>query len=542
MPGQDVSLRNDGTTLSADSRTLGTWLSSSRLRIVTYAILLTVLAGFCCFYRLSDGTLLGDEAAFACTTNRMSATGNWIVPFITDKPHLNATPLYNWLTLAISPCFDETPLLYRFWSAVFGVGCVLMGFALGTLFFRAEVGLLAGLLLAFNRDFLFCHGIRFGAMDAMLAFFVSSAIFCYAWLQTRSPRAWPCWGFLGLGIGLACLSKPPVFGGFFFFLLAIHWVATRRGEALAVRVRGPLLAISVTLLIAAPWYILLWSRLGTPALHVLFVHNSVERAIDPSSRNPLCCHDAICHASNAFKLTLPALACALGCWLTNYRRAQWGLLLFLAGGYLLALSTAGKALNYIFYVFPILAVLLAGLFLESGPRLAAWFRPGLARVVTLAGIGLAVVLVGADGLKILRVLVGPAWVHPPMGIYEEIEPDVAQGRYRFILFDFPSPDGATASGASSGNFEDLYYPEKMPLADRARNIQELTSLLEDGKPAIVLLPPLTVPQPQLTGLNPESRVAENPWPFYNYPVLTFHGASSRIPQSEWVRLSRGNQP
>src|SRR5690349_22037469 len=110
-------------------------------RILVYAVALAILAGSVCFFRLREGTLLGDEAAFACTTDHMHATGDWVVLFLRGRPHLNATPLYNWLTVAIAPFFDESPLWYRFWSAAFGAGCVLLTFALGTFLFRAEVGL-----------------------------------------------------------------------------------------------------------------------------------------------------------------------------------------------------------------------------------------------------------------------------------------------------------------------------------------------------------------------------------------------------------------
>src|SRR5262249_27803373 len=149
------------------------------------------------------------------------ATGDWVVPCIAERPHLNATPLYNWLTAAVAPCFGESPLAYRFWSAASGVGCVLATFALGAALFGPEVGLLAGLLLAFNWDFLFYHGTRFGGMDALLAFFLTAAVLCYAWAQARPARAGPAWGLLGACVGLAWLSKPPIFGTFFLAALSL---------------------------------------------------------------------------------------------------------------------------------------------------------------------------------------------------------------------------------------------------------------------------------------------------------------------------------
>jgi len=501
-------------------------------RIIVYALALTILASEFCFFRLHAGTLFGDEAAFACTTDHMRATGDWVVPFIGDNPHLNATPLYNWLTVAAAPWFDESPLWYRFWSAVSGIGCVLLAFALGTFLFRPEAGLLAGLLLVFNRGFLFDHGIRFGGMDAMLTFFVTAATLCYAWLYIKPGRAYSAWGLLGVCIGLACLTKPPVFGVFFFTLITLHWLIHRRGESLAVRTAGPVLAAAIATLIAAPWYFLLWRRLGNGCLYSLFIYNSLERALDRTVRDPFCCHRAIWHSSSAFKLVEAAFACAVGSWAARYRRQEWGLLLFLAGGYLLALTAAGKPFQYIYYPFPLLAVLLAGLFLESGPFLLAWVVPKLARTAVLVGVAVAAVLISADCLRALRILGGPAWTHPPFGIYERLAPELAQRHCRYVLFGFH---------LETCNFEDLYYQAHMPLANRVRDLKELSALLEDGTPILVLLPPITSPQPQLAGLRPEIWLQENPWPIFTYTVLAFNGGSSLIPAAELTRLARGNQ-
>ncbi|HVC92126.1 MAG TPA: phospholipid carrier-dependent glycosyltransferase [Pirellulales bacterium] len=490
---------------------------------------------------MSEGTLFGDEAAFACTTDRMRATGDWIVPYITDEPHLNATPLYNWLTLAIAPWFDEAPIWYRFWSAAFGVGCVLITYALGTLLFRAEVGLLAGLFLCFNRSFLFAHGIRFGGMDAMLTFFISTAIFCYAWLQRNPARSWPVWASLGLCIGLAWLSKPPVFGCFFILFISLHHLWIRRCEPLASRVVGPSLAFVVGFIIAAPWYLTLWLRLGNPSLYALFVHNSVDRALDPSIRDYLVCYRSVWRASAAFKLMAPALVCAVGCWLANHRRRQWGLLLILAGSYLFTLTVIGKCFQYIFYVFPLLSVILAGLFLDSAPYL--WRRCGSgrwARAATHIGVGLVAALVVADCVRTIRILRHPAWVHPPVGIYERLAPELELGHCHLALLGFPVSGETSSTGRGVPNFEDLYYCPRMPLAIQVKDVGELENLLKDRKPAIVMLSPTTSPT-VIAALRPELQVENNPWPAHTYPVLLFNGMAGRFTGAELVRLSRGSQ-
>lgn len=542
-PGLDAG-RLSGIVVAAGC--LRSWRESLRVgqrgRVVAYVLVLTVLTSVFSFYRLSEGTLFGDEAAFACTTDRMRATGDWVVPRITDAPHLNAAPLYNWLTLALAPWSDGGPLWYRVWSAAFGVGCVLMGFALGAFLFRAEVGLLAGLFLCLNHTLLFDHGIRFGGMDAMTTFFVTAAVLCYAWVLTGPVRARAGWGLLGAFIGLACLSKPPVFGGFFFTLISAHWFLSQRGVPVRGRVAGPLVAAAAAVLVAGPWYALIWFRLGTPGLHTLFVFNSVTRAVDPADRrNLLCCHDALWFSSRAFRLTELALACALVCCVAKHQRRPLGMLSFLAAGYILALTAAGKAGNYLLYAFPLVAVLVAGLLLEFGPHLVARFRPRYGRTAARIGAVAAVVVVGIDARTILRDFARPAWVHPPVGVYERVTPELAEGRCRFVLYDFPSPSGATASGRALANYEDLYYPPRMPLADRVGNLDELSRLLRDGRPTIVVLPPVTTGPVPCEGLNPDVRIENNPYRFQTYPVLTFHGATAIVPAVELSRLVRANQ-
>jgi 4-amino-4-deoxy-L-arabinose transferase-like glycosyltransferase len=509
-------------------------------RSILYAVLLAVLAGVCCFHRLSLGTLLGDEAAFACTTDQMRNTGDLLVPHIGGAPHLNATPLYNWLTLAVQSAFGETPLWHRFWSAAFGAGCVLMALVLGARLFGPEVGLLAGLLLVFNRDFIFCHGVRFGGMDAMLAFFISGAILCHIRLREGPDRARLVWAGLGACIGLALLSKPPVFGTCFFGLIVGQHVWGHRRDGWRVCVTGPLIALAVGSAVAAPWYALMWERLGDGALHTLFVYNSVGRAVDPVGRDFLCCVNATSHSSAGFKLVLPALAAACGCWLLGAQRTQWGPVLVISGGFLLALTAAGRAGNYVFYVFPLLAVAVAAALLEAGPRLAARWRPGTRRAVLVAGTVCACVVVTADAIKTFRTLSSPVWVHPTVGLYERLAPDLERGRCRLVLVSFPR---GTDDGAHwPGNAEDLYYSVRMPLAERVQGLDELQRLVDEGKPVVVVMSvrgefrhyPSAERKPVVI-------VAQNWWPQYTYPVFVFNSLPSGVSADELTYLARGSQ-
>jgi|GEM_PF-6060595 len=525
-----TSRSDESSEAEPTPRPIRTW------RTIPYAIVLAALAGLCCMHRISEGTLFGDEATFASTTDRMRETGDWVVPYIAGSPHLNATPLYNWLCLAILPEAGGTPWDYRFWSAAFGVGCVLLAFVLGTRLFSPEVGFLAGLLLVFNRDFLFNHGVRFGGMEAMLTFFLTGAVLFHVRIREGNGRVWPLWALLGLCIGLAWLSKPPAFGICFFGLIVLHHLWQNRRAGIAAWVGGPLLALAVGTATAAPWYVMLCDRLGSGCLHSLFIYNSVERALDSTGHNFFSCVEAINHSSGGFKFVCPALVLAVACWVVGYRRMAWEPLLVVAGGFLLALTVARKGDNYIYYAFPMLAVLVAAAFVDAAPRLAGRWVPHRAAVAI--GVIVAIIVVAYDANKVLHKLFGPVWIHPSVGLHERLTPEIERGQCRFVLVGFPV-SGSEAPMCSGGP-EDLYYSTKMPLAERVGSPEELRPLVATGKPIVAILPvyrATTLP----ADLVP-IWAGKNPAPVYAYPVFVFNGIPGNLTPAELTRLASANMP
>jgi hypothetical protein len=374
----------------------------------------------------------------------------------------------------------------------------------------------------------------------MLTFFVAAAALCYVRLRESPGRARGAWCLLGVCIGLACLSKPPAFGCCFFALIVLHRAVDRGPGSVASRAGGPLLAALAAAAVAAPWYALLWSRLGGAGLHALFVYNSVGRALAPAARDPLCCHAAVWHSSMAFRFTEVALACAAAGWVLGGRRRDP--LLLLAGGYLAALSVAGKAHHYVYYCFPFLAVLVAGLFTASVRRVASHLGAGQARRAAVLAGCLAAALLAYDSARTARALRGPAWTHPPVGLHQRLAPLIERGDCRLILLGFPDWRGPSASQLFAGaNFEELYYGPRLVGARRVDAAAELEQLLRDGVPTVVVLPPVNRPQPPMGGLRPESRVQEGAWPWCTYPILTFNGAARLVPPAELTRIARGGR-
>lgn len=509
-----------------------------RVRVAIYALVLGAVGMWVGFSRLSAGMLVCDEASFAYTTDRMLRTGDWVVPHIHDRgPHLNATPLFNWLSALTAPLFGDGNFHYRVWSAAFGVGCVLATFALATLLFSAEVGLLAGLLLLGNNSFVFQHGMRSCVMESTLAFFVTAMAICHVRTFQVPDRARLWWGLAGLCLGLAVLTKPPAMGGFFFCSLCLHHLLTRSDLSWKARLLGPLGAGVVAGAVALPWYALLYERLGWPAIDQLFLGNSVRRAanVGQSVTHPFTFYlEQIRASSVGFRVAVPALIGGLVALVLGLNRRSWGVLFFLIVPFLLAISNAAtKHTHYAYAAFPFLAVATAG-FVLSGltqlPLVGSARGRWIWRAAAGAGIIAASFVLRADLAKVKEHLNDPRWDYPPPRLYEAAEPDLARAAARLVVYQFPN--GKERLDRALGfTAHDLYYLDRMPHAVPAKSVADLNHILTEGVPTVVIFPPkgMTAEQLARDGLrfSPE-RVVLTKSELFVYPVMLFHGAEPKL--------------
>jgi 4-amino-4-deoxy-L-arabinose transferase-like glycosyltransferase len=513
--------------------------TDDRSRTTVYAFLLIALGGLLCFSHLGAGMLEGDEAAFALTTHFMLETGDWVVPTIDGvEPHLNAAPLYNWLTCLTAPFLDDSPLRYRLWSAVLGILCAAAVLMLGRELFSAEVGLLAGFLLLSNQSFLFLHGVRSGVMEPGLMLFHTVMVCCYARAsRTRSnPAIW--WSLIGVNLGLAVLIKPPAFGGFFFGLLCLHHVLTRTDLSRPARFQYPLLAAVIGAAIALPWYLLITQRVGLHALQSLFIFNSVTRTAHFYSDDPAPAFwfylDWLQQSSKAGKFFLPALGLGLVSVLIGWRRFAFGLLTLLAGAFLLAISSAQtKHLHYSHNALPYLCVLTAAL-LACGTLpppeslINRRWTSRLWKVLAVIQVGFLVYLVQGELRRVKRCDL-PVYDYPAVRVERAIEGAGAAGEVDLVFYRFREPHRAPVPGDPPLKYQDLFYVTKLPRAKVVHNLEELNQLLAAGKPIVLFLPAAQDPSVlQNSGLTaaPDRvwRVRANSTE--TFPVLTFNGAAN----------------
>jgi 4-amino-4-deoxy-L-arabinose transferase-like glycosyltransferase len=507
-----------------------------RLRFGLYTLVLTVVGSLLCFYRLDSGMLLCDEASFAYTTDHMLRTGDWVAPYINDEsPHLNAAPLYNWLCNLTLPLFGESDLRYRVWSAVFGVGCALAALVLGTLLFRAEVGFLAGLFLLSNFYFLFLHAARSCVMEPMLTFFVTSMVICYVRTCQAPERAGLWWALTGMCLGLAVLTKPPAMGGFFFCMLCLHHLVSRSDLPLKKRLAGPVAAGLVGSLIAAPWYVLIYTRFGWFGLDQLFLANSIRRAANPGGGSVLSQWfylECIWESSHGFKWALGGAVFGLVCVVVGWNRWAWSVLLpgvvFIGA---LSLS-ATKHQHYMYPAFPLMSVMAAGLLLAglSPPQTRETGRAHWCWCVLVAvGAAVAINALWFDFSRAKWTLRVRRLDYPVVVLARALEAEFASEAGRLVLYRYPTC-AAQLDRALGFTAHDLYYVNRLPNTVHVTTVAELKSLLADGKPAVLMLPPAIAAE---EFVRTELRVAADRClivrsDLFGYPVVLFNQAEAKL--------------
>ena len=518
----------------------GLRIPSARSRAAMYALVIVAAGGWVCFHRLGSGMVIDDEASFAYTTDYMRTSGDWVVPRIdAAHAHLNATPLYNWLSCLTWDWFGDGELRYRVWAAAFGLACGLAVMVLGTLLFRPEVGLLAALTLLTNHHFLFWHGVREGVMEPGLAFFVVCCAICYVRTH-QSPahyRLW--WVSFGLCLGAAVMIKPPAIAGFFATTMFAHHFVSRRDLPWKAMALGPVLALVVAAAIVAPWLLALYGEVGWIGPRTIFVFNSIERARadGPGAPNqsPWFYLDHARHSSRAFRYIVAGVSAAVAGFavavVTGRGRLAWGLPVLLATTYLTAISlSATKHFHYCYASFPFLSLTLAGVLLigfGSPPASGRWVRIGW-RGLGIAGVVTAAVLLWHDCLRVEKELRAGRWNYPPVLFREAMRPKIESGGVRLILYNFPAGSDPTTRDNGFSAADPYYCDFRLPGTFRPCTIGELNQQLADDTPTVVFLPPLVkLDQLMSEGLE---RIPDRCVMVHSqarpYPVLLFNGAEA----------------
>jgi 4-amino-4-deoxy-L-arabinose transferase-like glycosyltransferase len=301
-----------------------------------------------------------DEAFYAEAAREMVESGDWLTPHFNYEDRWQKPVLYYWLTAATYAIAGDTEGAARFWSALSGVGLVLLTWAIA----RRTDGhaWLAGAMVA--TCFGYFAEARLALPDLPLAFCITLTIWA-AFRATDSGRL-TSWAIAGVGAGLGFLMKGPVAIVVPALVLLPAWWLERGSNR--PRLSGLAIATVVAAAIGLPWYVAMWSTHGTEYLRYFFIENNVERfATDTFNEpRPFWFYGSILLAG---MLPWSAYLVAFGlCWLVGrFRRVRskepartdWRLLFWSLMPLLFFTLSIGKQPRYILPVLPPVAILVA---------------------------------------------------------------------------------------------------------------------------------------------------------------------------------------
>ena len=238
----------------------------SRPGLLPTALLLGSAIYILYFEGLAATGLVGpDEPRYASIGREIARSGDWITPRLWGEPWFEKPVLLYWMIAAATRAGPDAELAARLPVAMLAVA--FLGFFYWRLRveFEARAAAYAAAILATSAGWL---GVsRVAITDLPLAAFLSAGLLlALGWLRGGDGRLLP-WASALLGLAILAKGLLP-----FVFVLPLIWCGRRRlTDLLRPRVWLPCLAV------AAPWYVLCYSRNGWPFIQEFFVEHHFGR-------------------------------------------------------------------------------------------------------------------------------------------------------------------------------------------------------------------------------------------------------------------------
>jgi 4-amino-4-deoxy-L-arabinose transferase len=325
----------------------------SRISARVLAAASAVALFFLYFLGLARTGLLGpDEPRYAAIGRAMATTGDWITPRLWGAPWFEKPALLYWITAIGVKAGLGLELAPRLPVAFASVAFLIYFFWALRREFGADAACYAATILATSAGWLAYSHIAITDLPMSAAFAAAMlALFTEQRVSASRPLA------AGVLLGLAVLAKGLV--PLALFLPAL-WFLRRRLRDLAI-------VFLAATLVAAPWYILVTLRNGSPFLEEFFWKHHFGRFLTSALQHdrPLWFYVPILLAA-LFPWT-PLLALLFNARLFQDRRAQF-LLVWFAWGFLFFSISRNKLPGYLLPLLPPVAALVGIAVAEARAR------------------------------------------------------------------------------------------------------------------------------------------------------------------------------
>ena len=215
-----------------------------------------------------------DEAFYAEAAREMVESGDWLTPHYNYEPRFQKPVLYYWVTAATFAVTGPGELAARLWAALSGVGLVFVTAGLARRWYDDDTALLAGAVVATSFGYVALG--RMSLPDLPLALSVTTTIATSLIAigdRVPRPRQWLLAAAVSAALGF--LTKGPLAVVLPAAVLLPILMIERRASR--VRAADVLVAAAAFTALAAPWYLAMWWRHGTPYLDSFFVGDNLAR-------------------------------------------------------------------------------------------------------------------------------------------------------------------------------------------------------------------------------------------------------------------------
>jgi 4-amino-4-deoxy-L-arabinose transferase-like glycosyltransferase len=284
-----------------------------------HLLLLTIVSATVFFTNLGEAQLWDrDEPRNAGCAAEMMARGDWVVPMFNDELRQQKPVLVYWLIMSAYWSFVQNEFAARYWSAILGIGTVLVTYGIARRMAGSTVAIIAGLMLA--SSVMFDVAARAATPDSALVFCSTMAMYIYVVgtfarrgnlnepLELKHAGQWFPQNYLTVvGIyamlGLGVLAKGPVgfvlpmaIIGMFLLIQRLpaweHPPSNRVLRFLQTCCRPfyplhflrtlwsmrPFSAAAIILLVAGPWYVMVHLRTDGDFTRLFLLHENFGRA------------------------------------------------------------------------------------------------------------------------------------------------------------------------------------------------------------------------------------------------------------------------
>jgi 4-amino-4-deoxy-L-arabinose transferase-like glycosyltransferase len=216
-----------------------------------------------------------DEGVNAQAAREMAEADTWIVPTFNYTLRTAKPVLLYWLQRGSYALLGVSEWSARLPSVLCALGAVLLVYELGRRMWDRLSGLWAGVILASAVQFVILA--RAATPDAPLLFFTVLTFLAFWWGQEQNRRLW--WHLAAVACGLAVLTKGPVGVVLPALVILLYWTWQRQWQRLWDH--RLLSAAGVFLVVAGPWYALVASETRGEWVKAFIARENLERFARP---------------------------------------------------------------------------------------------------------------------------------------------------------------------------------------------------------------------------------------------------------------------